>query len=139
MRGSRPEAFQGAKMVRTVLSVIAGVVAWIIVVTAVDIAMRHFWPEYGAVFRALTFTLPMMLARLIESTAALIIAAIVTVRIAPASRYAPWAFGIVMLAIFVPTHYIVWAKFPIWYHAYFLSSLVIVPVLTASAARGKAG
>jgi len=124
-------------MVRTVLSVIAGVVAWIIVVTAVDIAMRHFWPEYAAVFKALTFTLPMMLARLIESTAALIIAAIVIVRIAPASRYAPWAFGIVMLAIFVPTHYIVWTKFPIWYHAYFLSSLIVVPVLVGRVTGGR--
>lgn len=124
-------------MVRTVLSVIAGLAAWIVVVMAVDIAMRHFWPEYAAVFKALTFTLPMMLARLIESTAALIIAAIVIVRIAPASRYASWAFAIVMLAIFAPTHYIVWQKFPIWYHAFFLSSLIVVPVVVGSVMRGS--
>ena len=76
-------------MVRTVLSVIAGFVAWGIVVTAINFAMRHAWPDYAAVEKAMTFTLPMMLARLTESTIALVLAAIVTARIAPLSRMRP--------------------------------------------------
>jgi hypothetical protein len=131
MRGSRPETFQGAFMVRTVLSVIAGVVVWLVVVTVIDRTMRAFWPDYAANFAAMTFTLPMMIARLAESTVALIIASLVAARIAPASRAALWAFGILMFLPFAYYHSTIWAKFPIWYHAYFLLSLLAVPALIA--------
>jgi len=36
----------------------------------------------------------------------------------------------VLLIMFLPIHYTIWDKFPIWYHLYFLSSLVVLPVLT---------
>jgi|SRR4051812_2797447 hypothetical protein len=124
-------------MVRTVLSVIAGIVAWVVVATAINYAMRHAWPDYAAVEKAMDFTLPMMLARLTESTVALVVAAVVTARIAPASRYAPWALGVVMLLCFIPVHYSLWTKFPIWYHAYFLSSLIVVPVIAGRLAQPK--
>jgi hypothetical protein len=124
-------------MVRTVSSVIAGVVAWIILATLFDRTMRHFWPDYASVFTAMTFTLPMMLARLAESTVALIVASMIVVGIAPTSRAARWAFGILMLAFFVPVHYTIWSKFPIWYHTYFLASLIAVPVLVARAMDRK--
>jgi hypothetical protein len=124
-------------MVRTILSVVAGFIAWGIVVSVIDITMRHFWPDYAANFKALTFTLPMMLARLAESTVALIVAAIVTARIAPLSRTAPWALGIVMLLFFIPVHYGLWDKFPIWYHAYFLGSLVAIPAIVGSVMGSK--
>jgi len=115
-------------MLRTVLSVIAGMAAWLVLVTIADRVMRAQWPEYQAVWSAMAFTLPMMIARLAESTAALIIASWAAARIAPASRLAPWAFGLVMLAIFAPYHLIyIWAKFPPWYHAYFLGSLLLIP------------
>jgi len=126
-------------MVRTVLGVIAGVVVWLVVVTVIDRTMRTFWPDYAAVFAAMTFTLPMMIARLVESTVALIIATLVTVRVAPASRIAPWALAILMFAPFAWYHLtMIWEKFPVWYHAYFLASLIVVPVLIGNMARGKA-
>jgi len=119
-------------MVRTVLGVIAGVVAWLVVVTVIDRTMRYFWPDYAAVFAAMTFTLPMMIARLAESTVALIIASLVTVRVVPASRVAPWAFAILMFVPFAYFHSTIWDKFPIWYHAFFLGSLIVVPVLVGN-------
>jgi hypothetical protein len=126
-------------MVRTVLGVIAGVVVWLVVVTVIDRTMRAFWPDYAAVFAAMTFTLPMMLARLAESTVALIVASLVTIRIAPASRIAPGALAILMFAPFAWYHLtMIWEKFPVWYHAYFLASLIVVPVLIGNMARGKA-
>ena len=124
-------------MVRTVLSVVAGIVAWVVIATAINYAMRHAWPEYAAVEKAMNFTLPMMLARLAESTIALVAAAIVTARIAPASPYAPWALGLVMLLCFLPVHYSIWDKFPIWYHVYFLSSLVLVSGIVGRLAQRK--
>lgn len=124
-------------MVRTVLSVVAGVVAWLLLVTLMDRTMRHFWPDYAANFAAMTFTLQMMLARLAESTVALIVASMIAVGVAPASRAAPWAFGVLMFAFFAPYHYTLWTKFPVWYHAYFLLSLIAVPVLVASVMRRR--
>ena len=119
-------------MVRTVLGVIAGVVAWLVVVTVIDRTMRYFWPDYAAVFAAMTFTLPMMIARLAESTVALLIASLVTVRVVPASRVAPWAFAILMFVPFAYFHSTIWDKFPIWYHAFFLGSLIVAPVLVGN-------
>jgi hypothetical protein len=43
-----------------------------------------------------------------------------------------------MFAVFAPYHYTIWPIFPIWYHAYFLASLLAIPVIVASAMRGKA-
>ena len=122
-------------MVRTVLGVLAGVVTWVVLVIGIDIAMSHVWPEYQVAKPMFAFTLPMMIARLVESTVALIVASVVTVRVAPASRAAPWAFGILMLAFFAPFHYTIWTKFPIWYHAYFLASLIAVPVVVSSISK----
>jgi hypothetical protein len=124
-------------MVRTVLSVVAGIVAWVALVIAIDFVMSKFWPEYEAAKPLYAFTLPMMIARLTESTIALVAAAIVTARIAPLSRYAPWALGIVMFAVFAPYHYTIWAKFPVWYHAYFLTSLVAIPAIVGSVGGRK--
>jgi hypothetical protein len=125
-------------MVRTVLGVIAGVVAWLVLVTVMDRTMRHFWPDYAANFTAMTFTMQMMFARLAESTVALIIASMIAVGVAPASRAVAWAFGIVMLLPFAYYHLtMIFDKFPVWYHAYFLTSLIVVPVLVASVMQKK--
>ncbi len=125
-------------MARTVLGVIAAIVAWLVIVTLIDRPMRALWPDYAANFAAMTFTLPMMLARLTESTIALVLATIVAIRVAPASRYAAWGFGIVMFLIFAPYHLLmIWSKFPIWYHAYFLASLLAIPAIIATVMRAN--
>jgi hypothetical protein len=126
-------------MARTILGVIAGFVAWWVVVTIIDRPTRYFWPDYAAVYTAMTFTLPMMLARLTESTVALVVAALVAARVAPASRIAGWAFGLVLLAMFGPYHlFMIWNKFPAWYHAYFLASLIAIPLIVTSVRRETA-
>jgi hypothetical protein len=126
-------------VVRIVLGVVAGVVAWLVIVTLIDRPMRYLWPDYAANFTAMTFTLPMMLARLTESTIALVLATIIALRVAPASRYAGWGFGIVMFLIFAPYHlFVIWNKFPIWYHAYFLASLLAIPLIVTAVRRGTA-
>ena len=125
-------------MIRTILGVVAAIVAWLVIVTIIDRPMRYLWPDYAANFTAMTFTLPMMLARLTESTIALVLATIVALRVAPASRYAAWGFGVVMFLIFAPYHLLmIWSKFPIWYHAYFLASLPAIPAIVAIVMRAN--
>jgi hypothetical protein len=40
-------------------------------------------------------------------------------------------FALLLLALFVPFHLGLWARFPVWYHIVFLGSLVPLVVLGA--------
>ena len=65
-------------MARRFLGVVAGVAVWMVIVTIVGVIMRGAWREYAAVADAMTFTLPMMLARLTIGALATIAAGWVT-------------------------------------------------------------
>ena len=118
-------------MWRTILAVAAGVAGWFILVTVFNFGLHAVWPAYAAADTpAMVFDLPMKLARLTESSIASVLAALIAFRVAPASRYAVPVYGVVLLALFAPIHYSIWSKFPVWYHLYFLSSLVVLPLLT---------
>ena len=117
-------------MGRSVLAVIASCVTWTVIVLVVGLTFR-LWPAYEAAAPTMAFDLTMKLARLGLSTVALFIAAWVLWRI-KASRGVELAFSIVMLIVFIPQHYMLWSKFPIWYHATFLLSLLVVPQLVAA-------
>ena len=122
-------------MVRAALSAIAGVVAWIVVATILNFGLRALMPGYHGAEPTMSFTVPMMAARLVESTVALVVAAIVTARLAKGAAAAPWVLAVILLAMFVPVHYHLWPKFPVWYHLTFLGSLVVVPVIVGRMAR----
>ncbi len=119
---------------RTMLAVIAGAVAWMAVATLCNLALRAAWPAYGAAEPAFTFTLPMLAARLAMGAAATVASGLVVVQVAKAGRQAAWAMGVLLLALFVPQHIVLFAKFPLWYHAIFLFSLL--PLTLAGARLG---
>ena len=110
-------------MTKNIVSVVAGLVVWVIVATVAGFIMRVCWPAYASVASAMTFTLPMMIARLSIGALATIAMGIVTAAIAKSVivRLMP---GVLMLLIFIPEHVMLWEKFPVWYHLAFLLSLV---------------
>lgn len=112
-------------MIRLIGGVIAGVVAWIVIVTILNLGLRHGWSDYAEVEKAMKFTFPMMAARLamsgISSLAGGFLAALVE-----KGRRAPLISGAILLVLFLPVHYNMWAKFPVWYHLTFLLSLPIL-------------
>lgn len=110
-------------MARNILGVVAGLASWLIVAALVGFIMRTSWPAYAAVAEAMTFTLPMMIARLSIGALATLGAGFVTALIARAA-IAPLIAGVVLLVAFVPQHAMLWDKFPLWYHLTFLLSLV---------------
>ena len=114
---------------RVIGGIVAGVVTWFVAVVALDFVLRHAWPDYAAVEKAMTFTVPMMAARLCESGISSILGGLVAALVAQERRQAPLWAGIVLLLPFLYIHYTLWAKFPIWYHATFLTSLVVLSVL----------
>jgi hypothetical protein len=115
-------------MWRTVGSIVAGLVAWLVIVTLLNFCLRAGIPGYHAAEPALAFTLPMMIYRLAIAAVTSMATGYLVRAIAPASKYAAWVVGLVLLAFFIPTHVHIWSKLPIWYHLTFLISL---PLLVA--------
>ena len=52
--------------------------------------------------------------------------------IANGRRTAAIALGILLLVLFIPNHYLLWEKFPVWYHLTFLVSLFPLTLLGAT-------
>jgi len=111
-------------MASRMLAVMTGLVVWVIVTTVAGLIMRGTWPEYAAVADAMTFTYPMMFGRLSIGAVATLAAGCVAALVARHSKLATVTTGLILLALFIPQHVMLWAKFPIWYHLTFLLSLV---------------
>ena len=112
-------------MLKLIGGAVAGVVAWIVIVTLLNLVPRFGWPAYAAVEKAMIFTPPMMIARLIESGLGSLASGAVARRLGGAERSA-LAAGVIVLLFFLPVHYQLWDRFPIWYHLTFLTSLPLL-------------
>lgn len=111
-------------MLKTILAIVAGFFAFFAFAYGVGFAMRASWPEYAAVADALRFTLPMMIARLSIGVVATLVAGRVAAAITMKPTVAATALGILLVVFFIPVHIQLWHKFPVWYHLFFLSSLI---------------
>ncbi len=111
-------------MKKAVLGVVAGLAVWLVCSAVAGLIMRSSWPAYARVADAMTFTLPMMLARLTIGAVATLAAGWVTMAIAPQSMPVRLLPGVVLLVLFIPEHLSLWSTFPVWYHLTFLLSLV---------------
>ena len=118
-------------MKRTILACLAGLLAWIIVVTLINRVLRLTLPDYTAAEQTLQFTLAMKWARLVMAMVTSVAAGAVTAWVSRSGRWAPWIVGGVVFALFVPLHIAIWSKFPVWYHLTFL--LTIIPAVLVGA------
>lgn len=119
---------RGHRVARIILAVIAGLIAWAVVVTVCDIAMRKLWIDYALVEKSLVFTLPMKIMRLLESGVSSVVSGFVVALVAKERIKTPLATGVVTVAMFLPTHISIWHKFPVWYHLTFFTSLLVLSV-----------
>ena len=83
----------------------------------------------------MTFTLTMMICRLIVGLISSLCAGFVCALISPSSRLAPKVAAVIMVLLFLPVHYMLWAKFPIWYHLFFLITLAPMMLIGAALRR----
>ena len=111
--------------------VLGGFVAWWVIATLLDLLLRFSWPDYASVEKAMTFTLGMQIARLAEGAGASLAAGFTAAWISRRKPIATWFLVILLLALFIPVHYSLWHRFPVWYHLGFLISLVVLPPLGA--------
>jgi hypothetical protein len=117
-------------MLRRIGAVIAALVVWVVVVSVGHRLVCVFWPAYAAATPVLILTLPMKLTRLALGAMSTLIAGAVARRLSPV-RWLPVALGCVLLVMFLPEHYRLWNRFPVWYHLTFLCSLIPLAVLGA--------
>ena len=108
---------------KTIAAVIAGLITWILVATAGNLLLRASWPNYHEAEIAFHFTLGMMIARLALGALASVCAGFVVACITKINSAAAKFTGVALLLLFIPNHYLLWDKFPIWYHLTYLISL----------------
>lgn len=126
-------------MRRIVVTVIAGMLLWLALATIGGLALRALWPAYVAAEPRFAFTLPMQLARLLIGGESTLVAGLLAARMTAGNRHATLALGVTLLVIFVPNHYYLRDKFPLWYHLTFLASLIPLTLLGEKlAGRSKA-
>ena len=118
-------------------ALVVALVVWFVVATAVHRFMCLMWPAYALATPLMNFTLSMKIARLLLGAVCTVIAA-ATARRLSAARWLPVALGIALLVLFVPGHYRIWDRFPVWYHLTFLGSLIPLALLGARLPSAKA-
>ena len=122
-------------MARNFIGVVTGLAVWVAIAFVAGLIMRETWPAYASVADAMTFTLSMMIVRLSIGALATVSMGFVTASITP-SAVARLIPGLILLIVFIPEHVTLWDKFPIWYHLWFLLSLVPLTYLGNSISRG---
>jgi hypothetical protein len=125
-------------MIRNIVGVVAGAATWLLIATAGNVVLRLVLPGYAAVEKAMDFTASMMLARLALGALASLGAGFVAAWVSRRSARGVWALAGILLLFFIPVHYQLWDRFPPWYHAAFLVSLVVLTVLGGRLYRSPA-
>jgi hypothetical protein len=122
-------------MLRTILGVVLGIVAWVVTVQLISLAIKTADPALGAALLAHTTTTAMV-ERLVISFIATLAAGFVAAWVGGENQRAPMALGVLLLVGFVPYHLYgrdpqgaIWTSFPLWYHLTFFVSLVLLSVL----------
>lgn len=82
----------------------------------------------------MTFTLTMMICRLVLGLVSSLCAGFVCAAVAR-NRVAANVAAAIMLLLFIPNHFILWAKFPVWYHLFFLITLAPTMLIGAALKR----
>lgn len=123
---------------RATLAVITGLVAWLVLATVLNFVLRIGMGGYLDAELLMKFSLPMMIGRLGVGVFASLGAGIACSKVLGAGADQPrrrkWALvtGLLLVLGFIPVHMYMWAAFPLWYHAFFLATLV--PFVLAGAA-----
>jgi hypothetical protein len=110
-------------MFKSFVAVIVSLLAWFAAATVANALLRAALPGYASVERAMDFSLTMLFARLAVGVFASLAAGLACAAVVGAGYRAVWVAGGILVALFIPVHYGLWAKFPLWYHAFFLLSL----------------
>ena len=111
-------------MKRAIAGIAAGLVTWLVIAALLNFAMGAAWPGYVGAEPAMTFDLGMQIGRLVNGALYSLGAGFVAGWIAKGSAKPVLVLAVLLLLLFLPVHYRLWDRFPIWYHLTFLASLI---------------
>jgi hypothetical protein len=111
-------------MLRQIGGVVTGVVAWFLIANIGNHGLRMTWPGYSEVEVAKTFTVGMLIARLLVGAISSLCAGFVATSVTNRSMLAIKSLAGLLLIMFLPV-ITLWERFRPWYHVVFLASLVV--------------
>ena len=117
-------------MLRMILGIVVGFAVWFLIFAGIEPFVNAVAPNW-TVQQGATYTgsVPILLAYLIRTIIASIIAGFTAALIANNKTKTPLILGIILLLIGLPIHIIGWNTLPVWYHLFWLASLVPMTVL----------
>jgi uncharacterized membrane protein YeaQ/YmgE (transglycosylase-associated protein family) len=127
-------------MLRIILGVIAGFIAWSILWVGSDQVLMSAWPDwYGdhqhafaaAMVNSTSFApdSTILLMHLVRAVIISIMAGFLAAMIARENRTGPVILGILLLVFGALVQAMAWSYLPLWYHLVFLGSLIPFTVL----------
>lgn len=122
-------------MRRPILAFAAGLVLWLVVISIFNRGLRILVTGYAAAEPVFSFTLGMLVLRLLIAAITSLIAGAAAAWIAPSSPRVPLLVGATLLAAFIPVHVRLFSLFPLWYHLVFLVTLIPLVMLGARLTR----
>ena len=122
-------------MIRSILAVLGGVVTWMVVATVANLLVRALLPGYAAAEPTMSFTLAMMVARLGVGVVSSLAAGFACAAVARGNMVAVYSCAALLVLCFLPVHYSLWHRFPVWYHVFFLFTLAPLVLLGAALQR----
>ena len=126
-------------MVRIILGVIVGFIAWLIVWVGVEKVLSAIWPAFGthqAAFQAaitdggqFTADSTMLLTDVVLGSIVSVVSGALAALIAGENSRAPLFVGILLLALGLLKAVMSWPYVPIWYHILFTAILLPMALL----------
>lgn len=129
-------------MLRIILGVFTGFIAWLIVWIGIEKVLSAAWPAFGtnqAAFQAVVENqgdptgfaagMHMLITHIVVGSLASIIAGALAALIAGENRRAPMAVGVLLLALGLLKAAMSWPYVPIWYHVLFTAMLLPMAIV----------
>ena len=126
-------------MVRIVLGVIAGFIAWLIVWFGSEKSLSAIWPEFGSHQRAFqaavenggefTADTTMLLTHIVLGSIVSVMSGSLAALIAGENKRTPLVLGFLLLAFGLLKLVMSWEYVPIWYHVLFTAILVPMTII----------
>jgi hypothetical protein len=126
-------------MLRIVLGVIAGFIAWLIVWVGSEKILSAIWPAFGVHQRAFeeaiknggqfTADTGALITHIVMGSIVSVLSGYLAALIAGENARAPLALGFLLLALGLLKAYMSWPYVPIWYHVVFTAMLLPMAIL----------
>lgn len=135
----RGKPLKEKSMLRIVLGVIAGFIAWLIVWVGSEKIVSAVWPAFGAHQSAFeeaiknggqfTADTTMLLTHIVMGSIVSVLSGLLAALIAGENTRAPLIVGFLLLALGILKAVMSWPYVPIWYHVIFTAILLPMAIL----------